>query len=145
MPVPADPPALAEALRAPLLQVSRRLRQEAQRVGMSALDALLLGHVRKRPGVTASELADIERMTRPSMSSHIKRLEAAGWITRSGDRADGRRADLQITAAGEAQLAAIRQSRNDWLAARLARLDPDARAALTAAHEPLLQLLSLEP
>ncbi|ODT64573.1 MAG: hypothetical protein ABS77_00060 [Phenylobacterium sp. SCN 69-14] len=145
MPVPADPPALAEALRAPLLQVSRRLRQEAQRVGMSALDALLLGHVRKRPGVTASELADIERMTRPSMSSHIKRLEAAGWITRSGDRADGRRADLQITAAGEAQLAAIRQSRNDWLAARLARLDPDARAALAAAHEPLLQLLSLEP
>ena len=89
MPVPSDPPALAEALRAPLLQVSRRLRQEAQRVGMSALDALLLGHVRKRPGVTASELADIERMTRPSMSSHIKRLEAAGWITRSGDRADG--------------------------------------------------------
>lgn len=140
-----DPALLADALRAPLLQLSRRLRQEAQRVGMSALDALILGHVRKRPGVGASELASVERMSRPSMSGHIKRLETAGWIVRAGDEADGRRSGFQITAAGEAQLAAIRQSRNDWLAARLARLDETSRADLVAAQAALLKLLSLDP
>ena len=144
MPESSDPILLAEALRAPLLQLSRRLRQEAQRVGSSALDGLLLGHVRKKPGVTASALADIERMTRPSMSSHIKRLEAAGWIVRAGDSNDGRRAGLLITPSGEEQLAAIRQSRNDWLAERLSQLDPAARKALAAAHAPLVQWLSLD-
>lgn len=145
MPDPTDPAALAEALRAPLLQISRRLRQEAQRVGMSALDALILGHIRKKPGVGASELASAERMSRPSMSGHIKRLEAAGWIVRADDEADGRRSGFQITAAGEDQLAAIRQSRNDWLAARLAHLDQGSRADLAGAQAAFLKLLSLDP
>lgn len=141
---PDDPLTLADGLRAPLLRVSRRLRQEAQRAGASALDALILGQIRRRPGIGVSELAEAEQMSRPSMSSHVKRLEAAGWIARAGDDSDGRRCGLAITPAGEAQVDAVRQRRNDWLAARLARLDPDARAALAAAQEPLLQLLSLD-
>ena len=145
MPDSLDPTVLADSLRAPLLRVSRRLRQEAQRAGSSALDALVLGQIRRRPGIGVSELADAEQMSRPSMSSHVKRLEAAGWIDRAEHAQDGRRSGLQITAAGEIQLDAVRQRRNDWLAARLARLDPEARAALAAAQEPLLQLLSLEP
>lgn len=145
MPEQLDPTLLADSLRAPLLRVSRRLRQEAQRAGSSALDALVLGQIRRRPGIGVSDLADAEQMSRPSMSSHVKRLEAAGWVDRADDANDGRRCGLQITAAGEAQLDAVRQRRNDWLAARLARLDPEARAALAAAQEPLLLLLSLEP
>lgn len=145
MPEQLDPTVLADSLRAPLLRVSRRLRQEAQRAGSSALDALVLGQIRRRPGIGVSELADAEQMSRPSMSGHVKRLEAAGWVDRAADAQDARRCGLQITPAGEAQLDAVRQRRNDWLAARLARLDPEARAALAAAQEPLLQLLSLEP
>lgn len=142
---PNDPDSLADGLRAPLLRVSRRLRQEAQRAGSSALDALILGQIRRRPGIGVSELADAEQMSRPSMSGHVKRLEAAGWIDRADDAQDGRRCGLAITPGGEAQLDAVRQRRNDWLAARLARLDPQARAALAAAQGPLLQLLSLDP
>ena len=43
--------ALADSLRAPLLRAARRLRQEAQRAGSSARDALILGYIRRRPGV----------------------------------------------------------------------------------------------
>lgn len=136
---------LADNLRAPLLRVSRRLRQEAQRVGSSALDGLILGQVKRLPGVGVSELAEAEHMSRPSMSSHVKRLEAAGWIVRDQSAEDGRRSGFQITAEGQAQLDAIRQTRNDWLAARLARLDPASREALAAAQGPLLALLSLDP
>jgi DNA-binding MarR family transcriptional regulator len=141
---PISPAALAETLRPALLRVSRRLRQEAQKVGASALDALILGQIQHRPGVGVCDLADAEQMSRPTMSGHVKRLEAAGWIVRADNAQDGRRSGLAVTPAGQKQIDAIRQSRNDWLATRLARLDPQTRARLAAAAEPLLQLLSLD-
>lgn len=141
----ADPLVLADSLRAPLMRVSRRLRQEAQRAGVSTLDAVVLGHIKRYPGIGVCDLADAEQTSRPTMSSHVKRLEAAGWITRAGHADDGRRSGLAVTDQGATQLDLIRQHRNDWLAARLARLDPEARASLAAAQGPLLQLLSLEP
>lgn len=139
-----DPIILADSLRAPLLRVSRRLRQEAQKTGASALDALVLGQIMRHPGIGVSDLADAEQMSRPSMSGHVKRLEAAGWIDRACHAQDGRRSGLKITAAGQTQLDAVRQRRNDWLAVRLARLDPEDREKLAAAQAPLLQLLSLD-
>ena len=145
MPNSAETLALADNLRAPLLRVARRLRQEAQRAGSSALDALILGHIRRHPGVGVSELAQAEQISRPSMSGHVKRLEAAGWVSRIDDANDGRRSGLRITPQGEAQVNAVRQRRNDWLADRLARLSPDDRAALAAAGAPLLKLLECEP
>jgi DNA-binding MarR family transcriptional regulator len=132
---------LADALRPVLLRVSRALRREAQRAGASALDAQLLGQVKKNPGVGVSELADREQMTRASMSGHVKRLEAAGWIARAAPGGDDRRRiGLALTPAGAKALDAIRRRRNDWLAARLARLSAAERAALAAAAEPLARL-----
>jgi DNA-binding MarR family transcriptional regulator len=132
---------LTDELRSALLRVSRALRREAQRAGVSALDAQILGVVKKRPGVGVSELADHEQMTRASMSGHVKRLEAAGWIARTADQAeDRRRVGLALTAKGGKALDAIRRRRNDWLAAGLARLSADERAALAAAIAPLRRL-----
>jgi DNA-binding MarR family transcriptional regulator len=137
------PDDLAEALRPVLLRVSRRLRQEAKSVGLSALDALLLGQIVLRPGVGVCDLADEEQMARPTMSIHVKRLEASGWISRLTDAQDGRRSGLAITQAGLEALDAIRRQRNDWLSARLARLSPQDRSALADAAAPLLKLLSV--
>lgn len=136
----SDVVALAEALRPVVLRVSRRLRQEAQKAGLSAQDALLLGHIRKTPGVGVSALADAERISRPTMSAHVKRLEAAGLVARSSHAEDGRRSGLSITAAGERKLEAIRRQRNDWLAARLARLAPEDRDLLDRAAGALQRL-----
>jgi DNA-binding MarR family transcriptional regulator len=132
--------ALADALRPAILRVSRRLRQEAQKVGLSIQDATLLAHIRKNPGIGVSALADAEGTSKPTMSAHIKRLEAARLIARSGHAEDGRRSGLAITAAGARKLEAIRRGRNDWLASRLARLTPAQRAALAAAGDALQQL-----
>jgi DNA-binding MarR family transcriptional regulator len=145
MPSPsADLTALAEALRGPLLRVSRKLRQEAQKAGLSVQDALILGHVRKHPGVGVSELADVDQISRPTMSAHVKRLEAAGWLTRSDDAQDGRRSGLAVTAAGGRKLEAIQRLRNDWLSARLARLTDAERRQLADAAAPLLRLVSVD-
>ena len=138
---PADIIALADALRPAVLRVSRRLRLEAQKAGLSAQDAMLLGHIRKHPGIGVSGLAEAERTSRPTMSAHVKRLEAAGLVARSDHAEDGRRSGLAITAAGARKLEIIRRERNDWLAARLSRLSPEDRAALEAATGPLLRLI----
>ena len=140
---PPDIVALAETLRPALLRVSRRLRSEAQKVGLSAQDAMLLAHITKNPGVGVSALADAEKITRPTMSANIKRLEAEGLVARSGDAEDGRRSGLTITAAGTRKLEIIRRERNDWLAARLARLTPEERALLQTAVAPLVRLVDV--
>ncbi|HEV2533345.1 MarR family winged helix-turn-helix transcriptional regulator [Phenylobacterium sp.] len=142
---PLDVTALADALRPALLRVSRRLRQEAMKAGLSAQDALLLGHIKRNPGIGVSELADADQTSRPTMSSHVKRFEAAGWILRRDDAEDGRRSGLTITPAGARRLETIRRLRNDWLAARLAKLSPAERERLADAAEPLLKLMDLDP
>ena len=52
--------ALAAALRPGLLRVSRQLRREAQKAGVSALDAQLLAHIFKHPGITAGAVAEAD-------------------------------------------------------------------------------------
>jgi DNA-binding MarR family transcriptional regulator len=141
---PLNVSTLAEALRAPLMRVSRKLRQESRKVGLSVQDAVILGYLRKNPGAGVSELADFEQTSRPTMSSHVKRLEAAGWVVRADDAQDGRRQGLTVTPAGLRKHDAIQRRRNDWLAARLVRLSPAEREALMAAAAPLLKLVSLE-
>jgi DNA-binding MarR family transcriptional regulator len=136
--------ALAEALRAPILKVSRKLRHEGQKLGLSAQDVLILGYLKRNPGAGVSELADFEQISRPTMSSHIKRLEAAGWLTRADDAEDGRRQGLSVTPAGARKHEAIQRHRTDWLAARLLRLTPAEREVLMAAAGPLLKLVTVE-
>ena len=142
---PADPVLLAEALRPALLRVSRRLRQESQKVGVSSTEALVLGQIKRNPGVGVCDLADAEQISRPTMSSHVKRLEAAGWVARADHAEDGRRSGLAVTPAGEARLDQIRRLRNDWLSARLARLPAAERDSLAAAAGLLIKLLEVAP
>jgi DNA-binding MarR family transcriptional regulator len=141
---PHDPAVLAESLRPTFMRVSRRLRQESLKAGVSAFDAVLLGRIRLFPGVGICELADSERISRPTMSAHIKRLVAEGWVEKVEDREDGRRSGLSLTPAGQRRIENIRRRRNDWLAARLANLSPEARAAIAEAVIPLSQLVDLE-
>ncbi|MDZ4370631.1 MAG: MarR family transcriptional regulator [Phenylobacterium sp.] len=135
--------ALAESLRPAVLHVSRRLRQAGQRTGLSAQDVLVLVQVRKQPGIGVSALADAERISRPTMSAQVKRLEASGLLARSEHDSDGRRSGLSITPAGANKLVEIRQQRNDWLVERLARLSPEERDLLAQAAPALERLADL--
>ena len=141
-PIPStDVAILADGLRPVVLRLSRNLRRQSQSLGLSPLDAMLLGGVLKHDGIGVSELAEHEQMSRPTMSAHVKRLEAAGFLARlAPDSDDKRRVALTVTPAGRKALDAVRRRRNDWLAQRLAALSPEARAALEAAIGPLGQL-----
>jgi DNA-binding MarR family transcriptional regulator len=132
---------LAESLRPAVLRLSRQLRRQSQSLGLSALDESLLTGVFRQDGIGVSQLAEAEHMSRPTMSAHVKRLEADGYIARRApDSQDKRRVGLTLTPAGRKALEALRRRRNDWLAQRLAALTPDARAALHMAIGPLAQI-----
>jgi DNA-binding MarR family transcriptional regulator len=135
--------ALADALRPALLRLSRRLRNEAQKSGLSVQDSVILSLVRATPGIGVSRLAEAEQTSKPTMSAHVKRLEAEGLLARAEDVEDGRRCGLLLTPAGARKLEQISALRNDWLARRLAKLEPAERDELSAAARALLKLASV--
>ncbi len=132
--------ALADQLRPVLLRLSRELRREAQSLGVTGGQVSLLIQIKRNPGITASELAERERMSAPGMSGHIARLETAGLIerTRATDR---RRIGLTATAEGDAILASVKRRRTAWLADHLKGLTDDERDAISAALPALEKLL----
>ena len=137
----ADISALVERLRPVLLRLGRRLRHQADQIGLSSLDAALLSMVAKHDGIGVSELADKEHTSRPTMSNHVKRLEAAGLLARlEADEADRRRVALVVTPKGFEAIDVVRRQRNDWLETRLAGLSLAERAALEAAVPALAAL-----
>ena len=136
---------LAAELRPSILRLSRHLRREALRGGGSSLDAQLLGTLQAEPGLGVSELADMEQMSRPAMSAHVKRLVQLGYLQRVDGKADAdrRRISLGVTRTGLQYLRTVRARREDWLAERLSELRSEERTALDKAAKSLRHILEL--
>jgi DNA-binding MarR family transcriptional regulator len=134
------PAALANELRPVLLRLARELRREVHSLGVTGGQVTLLVQIKMSPGITASELAERERVSAPGMSGHIARLESAGLIERTR-AADRRRIGLTLTEAGEQVLADVKRRRTAWLAARLENLTADERESIEAALPALEKLL----
>jgi DNA-binding MarR family transcriptional regulator len=134
------PAALADQLRPVLLRLSRELRREAQSLGVSGGQVALLIQIKRNPGITASELAERERMSAAGMSGHIARLENAKLIERARAE-DRRRIGLTITPAGDKILTSVRKRRTAWLAGHLQGLTDTERAAIARALPALQKLL----
>jgi MarR family transcriptional regulator, organic hydroperoxide resistance regulator len=69
-------------------------------IGVTAQQRLVLRCVGKRPGITASELADLLHLDRGTVSTSLSRLADRGLMLRGSDPADGRRVTLTLTARG---------------------------------------------
>src|SRR5215212_3624483 len=95
-----DVAALAHSVRPVLLRLARELRREIHSLGVTGGQVSLLVQIKRHPGITASELAERERISAPGMSGHIARLETAALIERTRGE-DRRRIGLTLTGAGE--------------------------------------------
>jgi DNA-binding MarR family transcriptional regulator len=131
-------------LRLALTRTARRLRQQQGNDLSPSLGAALATIERHGP-VTPSELAEAERIQRPTATRVIARLAEAGLAERTADPRDGRSALVSVTAEGRATLRAMRSRKDEWLATRLAGLDPDERAALERAAAVLERVLDDGP
>jgi DNA-binding MarR family transcriptional regulator len=137
-----DTAEVADRLRPVLLRLARELRRETEALGVTSRQATLLWLVREHPGLTLRELAALERISAPSLSGHVDRLEGAGLLERVRSSDDRRRVVLRLTPAGAALTRRVRSRRTTWLTTRLGELDPDQIDAIERAIEPLSALLS---
>ena len=80
-----------------LERVSKRMES---RIGLTIPQRLALLLIGRNPGILASELASVLHLHRGTLSGVVRRLEAAGYVTRTVDARDARRAGLTLTAAG---------------------------------------------
>jgi DNA-binding MarR family transcriptional regulator len=91
-----------------------------------------------------TELAAVEGVAQPSMTSLVTALERRGLVERRSDPADGRVALIALTDAGDTYLRHRRQSGADALARLIGKLSVQEAAALSAAIPALEHLRELD-
>jgi DNA-binding MarR family transcriptional regulator len=132
---------LADALRGPLLRLTRLMRQERSDASVPIGQLAALGTVHHYGPLTAGELAEREQVQPPSMTKIIAALEDRGLVQRAIHPVDRRQVLISSTSAGRELVLSTRRARTEWLARRLAVLTADERAALRAAA-PVLEKMA---
>jgi DNA-binding MarR family transcriptional regulator len=123
-----------------ITRTARRMRQEAGSE-LRAPNASALTTVELHGPLTPSELADIERVKRPTATRILRFLEQEGLVERTPDPKDGRSALISLTGEGRERLRRLRQRKNAYLARRMRDLDPGEVEGLERAAEILERLL----
>jgi DNA-binding MarR family transcriptional regulator len=116
--------------------VGRRAKRE-----MSRSAASVLGTLRDTGPRRITELAAVEAVAQPSMTTLVARLERDGLVSRGPDPGDARAVREEITEEGLERLTRMRAERAARMDAALAALEPAERAAIEAAL-PALDRLS---
>ena len=123
---------LPTRLRLAILRLARRLRQQAEPdLTPSMLSAI--ANIEYREPVTLGQLAEAERVTPPTMSKIVGRLEDAGLVTRTVDPDDKRIQRLSLSHNGVKLIARNRSRKNAYLARKLRKLEPEEVAVLEEA------------
>jgi DNA-binding MarR family transcriptional regulator len=138
----------AARLRLAVVRTARRLRQEAAGAGGAELTptaASALATVERHGPLTPSELAQIERVKRPTATRTLRVLLEAGFVDRTPDPTDGRSALVSVNAMGREQLRRLRSRKNAYLARRMRDLPSDDIQALERAAEILEGILEESP
>ena len=120
--------------------MARRLRQEAGTdLGPSQVAALAT--IERHGPLSPSELAEFERIKRPTATRIVRHLEEAGLVERVKDPEDGRGSILTATADGRSHLKRLRARKTAYLATRLDELPAKDRRTLERAAELLEGML----
>jgi DNA-binding MarR family transcriptional regulator len=91
-----------------------------------------------------SDLAVAERCSQPTITNHVKRLEAARLVQRSVDPKDGRAWMIKLTKRGQQQLELMRVSLGTGLEPYLARMSRRDLKALRDGIEAMRRLMRLD-
>jgi DNA-binding MarR family transcriptional regulator len=131
---------LAPRLRLAITRMARRLRQEAG-VDLGPSQIAALATIERHGPLSPSELAELERIKRPTATRIVRHLQRPGLITRIRDPEDGRASILTITSQGRDLLRRLRARKTAYLAKRLDGLDAEDRRTLERAAELLEGML----
>jgi DNA-binding MarR family transcriptional regulator len=121
-------------------RTARRLRQEAGG-GLSPTLISALASIERHGPLTPSELADRERIKRPTATRIIGSLEEGRLVGRTADPADGRSSLIAVTPDGRDLLRTLRTRKDAYLAQRLRALPAEDRETLARAVDLLEHML----
>ncbi len=131
---------LAADLRIACQRVSRRVRFESStEIAPHLVSAM--ANLRHGP-LTPGELAEVERISAPSMTRTVNCLVDKGLVAREDHPSDGRCKVLTLTASGHDLLDRVAQARNDWMVHQLEGLTDAERQLLREATDLLTQVVS---
>lgn len=149
MPAKADTPLTERAaqLRTAIVRTARRLRQEAaaETSGLTPTSLAALATIERHGPMTPSEIAEIERVKRPTITRTLGCLEREGLIDRTADPADGRSSLVSVNASGRERLRRLRGRKNAYLARRMRNLSDEEVETLERAAEILERMREGEP
>lgn len=140
MPTTAADTALASTLRLAVMRLARRMRAERLDTSLSLSSLAALATLERHGPLSPGELAAHEKVSPPSMTRLVGRLESGDLVARTAHPTDRRQVLLTVTRAGTALLREDRRRREAWLAQRLRDLDPDELAVLRTAAAVLDKL-----
>lgn len=135
--------AAVSSLRAGVMRLSRRLRNQQVDESLNATEMSVLGTLARCGSATPGELARKEHVQPPSMTRIVAMLEAKGLVRREPHPEDRRQVVVTRTEQAEAMLTQSRNKRNAWLAALTAGLDEDEWELLRRAAPVLEKLAQL--
>ena len=124
---------VADRLHSAAIHLLRRVRKQDTAMGegparLSALSVLVFGGP-----MTLGQLAAAEQVKPPTITRIVKGLEHSGWVRRSPDSKDARRARVRATAKGVRLLQRGRRMRIEYLARQLKTLRERDLSALNDA------------
>ena len=129
---------LSEDLRLACMRISRRVRFESDHE-VAPHQFSVLSRIEDGP-LTPRALADIEKVSAPSMTRTVGCLVEDGLAERAAHPDDGRQVLVTITAQGREVLRATRARRDAWMVARVAELSAQERATLADAAKILAEI-----
>ena len=142
-PAAVDAAEIASRLRLSVTRLARRLRQEAG-TGHSPSQLSALAVIHNHGPLTLGALAEHERVTPPTITKAVAKLEADGLVQRSPDPSDGRVIRVTVTRAGRALVDETRRRKTTWLTGRISALSPEEQDRLGEVLDVLDALTALE-
>jgi DNA-binding MarR family transcriptional regulator len=122
------------------MRISRRVRFESTHV-VAPHQFSVLCRLEEAPR-TPSELAEIEKVSAPSMTRTVGALVERGLVERTADPADRRQVFLSLTREATTLLKDIRRKRDAWMSVRVGRLTPEEQEILRQASAILTRVAS---
>ena len=131
---------LANDLRLACMRISRRVRFESTQ-DVAPHQFSVMARLEDN-ALTPRELAEIERVSPPSMTRTVAGLVERGLVTRTDDPLDGRKVFISLTTEGLSLLSETRRRRDAWMATRLRGISADDREVLVRATAILTRVAS---
>ncbi len=114
-----------------LQTIARRLKGRTADGRLDPAAGFLLYHVVANPPLRVSDLAECVGLDASTVSRHVKHLEDAGHLARTGDPDDRRASRLRVTERGRAFLEEAMEARAALIAQAIADWPDEDRGTLT--------------